>query len=102
MRNSRQRAEGSEDLHDVDGTLLSPTLARRTQLLEAMIPRPICTACPAAQWYELQGSTGEQALECFCTKFRAVMYSERSRAVTACDAREDAIRESQAQWKAEG
>lgn len=50
-------------------------------------PKPLCVNCPAAWWYQ----AGNQAT-CFCTQFRGNAYSAIHPAVTACDAREDAIK----------
>lgn len=51
-------------------------------------PKPLCAECPAGWWYKVGNR-----LECFCTQFRSVMFGPRNPAVTACDAREEAIRE---------
>lgn len=47
---------------------------------------PICVDCPAAWWHKRDGK-----YECFCTQFRSIMFGRREPAVTACDARADAI-----------
>ena len=54
-------------------------------------PLPLCVVCPSAQWYGIEDENGAKRLEAFCTEFRGTMYDHRQRAVTACDARTDAI-----------
>lgn len=85
------------------GDHLSPTLDENYNLVEALDRVPVCVACPMAQWYKLEmappkpGMDTKPAvepkpatLECFCTAYRGVMYNG-GRAVTACDARQDAL-----------
>jgi hypothetical protein len=81
------------------GDQLTPTLKSNYDLVEALDRVPICVACPMAQWYRLEkvppkpdAPAPTATLECFCTAFRGVMYDGR-RAVTACDARRDALDE---------
>lgn len=82
---------------------LTPTLKENYDLVRAMERVPVCVACPKAQWYKLETSPPRPGmdpkpapepkpptLECFCTAFRGVMYDGR-RAVTACDAFQDAL-----------
>lgn len=78
---------------------LTPTLKENFGLTKMLAPLPVCVACPMAQWYKLESSPPKQGaeqkpptLECFCTAFRGVMYAEGRRAVTACDARVDALK----------
>lgn len=60
-------------------------------LLEALTYVPVCAACPAARWYKVTEKAGAGRVECFCVEFRGTMYSVKQEAVTACDARADAI-----------
>lgn len=93
------------DRLDAERTWLGPTLQQAFDLLKALPRMPDCAICPSAQWYVLEvppdktptnapAAEPEQHLECFCTAFRAVMFKPGMRAVTACDARIDAIAEA--------
>jgi len=68
------------------GPWSGPTLRSTKPLPD---PLPLCADCPAAWWYQAAGN-----LECFCTKFRSVMFDRRANVVTACDARIEAIDEA--------
>lgn len=70
---------------------IGPVVEASRALLETMRPMPLCVVCPSAQWYRIEDEKGEKRVEAFCTEFRGVMYDHRRRAVTACDARTDAI-----------
>lgn len=79
------------------GDRLTPTLEENYDLVQAFERVPVCVACPMAQWYKLESSPPKQGaeqklptLECFCTAFRGVMYNG-GRAVTECDAFQDAL-----------
>lgn len=50
---------------------------------------PLCAECPAAWWYRT-----DSVFECFCSKFRSVVFDKRNGPVTMCDAREEAIKEA--------
>ena len=78
---------------------IGSTLRENYDLLKGLDRVPVCTACPMAQWYKLESAPpkpgAEQklpTLECFCTAFRGVMYGAGRQAVTACDARADALK----------
>ena len=70
---------------------IGPVVNAGRPLLEPMQPMPLCVVCPSARWYHVENDKGEKRLEAFCTEFRGVMYDQHRRAVTACDARTDAI-----------
>lgn len=72
-------------------TWIGPVVDESRTLLETMRPLPLCVVCPAAQWYRIEDEKGAKRLEAYCTEFRGTMYDHRQRAVTACDARDDAI-----------
>lgn len=93
MRDDDRRFLGSFD------DQLTPTLKENYDLVEQLERVPVCVACPMAQWYKLETAPPKQGaepkpatLECFCTAFRGVMYNG-GRAVTACDAFQDAADE---------
>lgn len=86
----------TDDLRTIQDSLehLGPSLQKEWDseergLLGEMKQVPVCAVCPAGQWYKTVG-TGGDALECFCTQFRGVMYNG-GKIVTECDARDDAI-----------
>lgn len=79
---NQQTSSGNVEL----GPWTGPTLRSSKSLPQ---PLPLCADCPAAWWYQAAGN-----LECFCTKFRSVMFDHRANAVTACDARAEAIDEA--------
>lgn len=84
------------------GDQLSRTLDENYELVEALDRVPVCVSCPMAQWYKLETPPPKPgvdpkpttpkppSLECFCTAYRGVMYNG-GRAVTACDAFQDAL-----------
>lgn len=89
--------ENKRILRDWDDHL-TQTLKDNYALVEALPRVPVCVACPMAQWYKLEAAPPSKpdekhrppTLECFCTAYRCVMYNG-ARAVTACDARKDAL-----------
>jgi len=85
--------DGSRFLRDWDDQI-GPTLRENYDLLKGWDSVPVCAACPMAQWYKLESDQGVATFECFCTAFRGVMYGAGRRAVTACDARADALKKN--------
>lgn len=93
------------DLLDSGESHLSHTLLRVRHRLETLFGRvPLCAICPAALWYlkerelsESEAAAGKarEQLECFCTKFRGVMYGHEHSVITECDARLDLIENEQ-------
>lgn len=91
--------DADDQMLEREATLLGPTLQEErsrpstASLLEKLERVPVCAVCPAARWYKLD----DDKLECFCTEYRGVMYDDRRKvAVTACDARADALERSAA------
>lgn len=63
-----------------------PTLRSEPKDILGETP-PLCAECPSAWWYKIDGR-----FECYCTTFHGVMFGRTNPAVTACDAREEAIK----------
>lgn len=70
---------------------LSPVVDGARDLLDKMVPMPTCVVCPWAQWYRVEDDKLDAHLEAHCTAFHGIVYDRKKRAVTACDARTDAV-----------